>query len=170
MTERDRTWLENAWRDHAGSVRAYLQRRAAPADIDDLLSEVFVVAWRHRDRKPRMMLPWLYGIGRRVLSTHHRSRERAEKLDHRLLLEPTQLGDGFQRSVQRSEIGTALEALSADDRELLMLVAWEGLEPREIAGAEGVTSAAVRMRLSRARKRFAVALQAARQREGARNE
>jgi len=170
MTERDRTWLEGAWHDHAGSVRAYLQRRAAPADVDDLLSEVFIVAWRHRDRKPRMMLPWLYGIGRRVLSTHHRSRKRIENLDHRLLREPRQPRDGFQRSDERSELGTALGALSSDDRELLMLVAWEGLQPREIAAAEGVTSAVIRMRLSRARKRFAVAFEAARQREGARNE
>ena len=53
----------------------------------------------------------------------------------------------------------ALDALSPKDRELLMLVAWEGLSPAEIAVTLGVSSNVVRKRLFRARKRLSDAVQ-----------
>lgn len=169
-TKRDKAWFESLWSTNAGRVRAYLQRRADASDVDDLLSEVFLVAWRHRDRKPNTELPWLYGIGRRVLSTHYRGSQRRMNLEDKLDGQPEVHSDQFAVSDLRSEIADAMAILGPDDRELLMLTAWEGLTPKEIAIAEGVTSAVIRMRLSRARRRFAVAIEATRQREGVRNE
>jgi RNA polymerase sigma-70 factor (ECF subfamily) len=157
-TKRDKAWFDGLWNVNAGNMRAYLQRRVQPSDVDDLLSEVFVVAWRHRDRKPNTELPWLYGIGRKVVSTHYRGAQRRDDLEAKLDHEPTALADEFARSDLRSEIADALAALGHDDRELLLLTAWEGLTPKEIAVATGSNSPAVRMRLSRARSRFEQAL------------
>jgi RNA polymerase sigma-70 factor (ECF subfamily) len=39
------------------------------------------------------------------------------------------------------------------DREILMLTAWEGLTPREIAAVMGISANVVRVRLHRARRR-----------------
>jgi RNA polymerase sigma-70 factor (ECF subfamily) len=54
----------------------------------------------------------------------------------------------------RLTVRAALARLSDLDREVLMLTAWEGLEPREAAVVLEVSSAVVRTRLSRARSRL----------------
>jgi RNA polymerase sigma-70 factor (ECF subfamily) len=167
-TKRDKAWFDRLWNANAGNVRAYLQRRVQPSDVDDLLSEVFVVAWRHRYRKPNTELPWLYGIGRKVVSTHYRGAQRRNDLEVKLVRQPATPADEFARSDLRNEISDALAILDLDDRELLLLTAWEGLTPKEIAAATGSNSPAVRMRLSRARSRFEQALASVPHIEGAR--
>lgn len=157
-TKRDKAWFDRLWYANAGRLRAYLERRVQPSDVDDLLSEVFVVAWRHRDRKPKAELPWLYGIGRKVVSTHYRGAQRRNDLEAKLDHQPAPHADEFARSDLRGEIADALAILNPDDCELLLLTAWEGLTPKEIAVATGSNSPAVRMRLSRARSRFEQAL------------
>jgi RNA polymerase sigma-70 factor, ECF subfamily len=52
----------------------------------------------------------------------------------------------------------ALNELSDSDQELLRLIAWEDLSPREAATALGVSVASFRVRLHRARNRFARAM------------
>jgi RNA polymerase sigma-70 factor (ECF subfamily) len=59
---------------------------------------------------------------------------------------------------ERSDLAQAFAALSESDRELLSLVAWEGLTREELAVALGTTRAVVRLRLHRARKRLRAAL------------
>jgi RNA polymerase sigma-70 factor (ECF subfamily) len=51
-----------------------------------------------------------------------------------------------------------LSTLPDDDRELLTLVAWEGLTPAQAAGVLGLTPGATRVRLHRARTRLRAAL------------
>ena len=51
-------------------------------------------------------------------------------------------------------IRESLEALAADDRELLTLIAWEGLTGVEAAGVLGIRPATARKRLARARGRL----------------
>lgn len=48
---------------------------------------------------------------------------------------------------------TPLDVLSERDKQALLLVAWEGLTPREVADVLGTTSVAQRARLSRARRK-----------------
>jgi RNA polymerase sigma-70 factor (ECF subfamily) len=59
---------------------------------------------------------------------------------------------------QRRRLRTALCSLSEPDRELLLLVAWEGLTSAEAASALGISSVAARSRLHRARHRALEAL------------
>lgn len=51
-------------------------------------------------------------------------------------------------------VRSALEALSATDREVIILSAYHGCSPREIATALGSTSLVIRVRLHRARVRL----------------
>jgi RNA polymerase sigma-70 factor (ECF subfamily) len=55
-------------------------------------------------------------------------------------------------------VGAALASLGERDRELLLLVAWEGLSVTEAAEALAVKAGTVAVRLHRARQRFARAL------------
>lgn len=125
------------------------------SDAADVAAEVFLVAWRRLDDMPdgeeRL---WLFGIARRVLANDRRGRVRRHRLANRLRDEliahpPVIVPDGAA-----ARIRGALRLLSDSDRELLQLVAWEGLTPTEIASLEGVPAATVRSRLMRARTRL----------------
>ena len=63
-----------------------------------------------------------------------------------------------------------LEGLPEADREILALVAWEGLSPTEAATVLGCSGATARVRLHRARRRFARALEEAETGTGATTE
>jgi RNA polymerase sigma-70 factor (ECF subfamily) len=117
---------------------------------------VYVVAWRRRENIPGEPLPWLYGIARRTLANRRRSTRRSDALTAKLQLVPPR-ASVFDESGDDVAISTLL-ALSESDQELLRLVAWEELSPREAAAALGVSVASFRVRLHRARNRFARAM------------
>jgi RNA polymerase sigma-70 factor, ECF subfamily len=151
-----RVRFELLYGKHAPAVKAYVLRRAAPAVADDLVAEVFVVCWRRFDELPADPLPWLLGVARRVLSTYRRGERRGAALRQRLAESPgaDELVGGTAGALRE-----ALAQLSESDRELLMLIAWEGLSPAQAATAMGVSAATVRVRLHRARRRLAGALE-----------
>ncbi len=62
--------------------------------------------------------------------------------------------------LERLAVLSALASLSTPDREVLMLVAWDGLDHRRTAEVLGVTAATTAVRLFRARRRLAAALAA----------
>jgi len=140
---------------HAAAVRAYAARRIPAGDVDDVTSEVFVVAWRRLDDVPDDALPWLLGCARRIIANRLRGTQRQTALRHRLGLErPTPSGV----SIPDSGLATALGTLSAADREALMLVGWDGLDHTRAAAAAGCSPRAFSMRVHRARRRLAAAL------------
>jgi RNA polymerase sigma factor (sigma-70 family) len=138
---------------------AYALRRVdQPADAADVVAETFLVAWRrHREipdgAEARL---WLYGVARRVLSNHLRGGVRRERLGVRLRQRLAAPGppDPGSEVPDRLDVRAALARLGDLDREVLMLTAWEGLEPREAASVLDVSPAVVRTRLSRARARL----------------
>lgn len=154
----DRARFEALYLAYAGEVLGFARRRLDVGDADDLVADVFLVAWRRLDEVPDEPLPWLFGVARRVLANRWRAQNRAEKLVDRLVSEGA-VGNGPAAS---GELGVgvlrALGSLSERDQELLLLVAWEGLSHEELASVLGSTSGAVAVRLFRARRRFARAL------------
>jgi RNA polymerase sigma-70 factor (ECF subfamily) len=150
--------FERLYREHAGAVLAYaLRRSSSPDDAADAVAETFVVAWRRvNEVADADVLPWLYGVARRVLSTQRRSRRRQAALAARAASEPDQLASSPVRGT--SPIFRALAELPEDVREVLMLRAWEGLSSREAAAVLGCSPVAYRIRLHRARGRLRRAL------------
>lgn len=53
-------------------VWAYAVSRAGRGVADDAVSETFTVAWRRIKDVPDDPLPWLLGVARNGLRTHHR--------------------------------------------------------------------------------------------------
>jgi RNA polymerase sigma-70 factor, ECF subfamily len=141
---------------HAPAVKGYLLRRCDHASVDDALAEVFVVCWRRLHELPADPLPWLLGVARRVLSTHRRSERRRLALQSRLaetLIESIEV-----HSTEDRVLVDALARLSETDQELLLLIAWEGLTPSQVATVLGAKPATVRVRLLRARRRLSSAM------------
>src|SRR3984957_16460588 len=157
QVERQRRF-EAAYAAHHGPVLGYVLRRtASPDDAADVLAETFLTAWRRLEdmpREPQSRL-WLYGVARRVLANHYRGERRRSALADRLRAD---LAVGYQPPEvdgEQAQIAAAFRALPAADRELLTLSAWEGLDYGQIAVVLGCSRNAVRLRLFRARKRFA---------------
>jgi RNA polymerase sigma factor (sigma-70 family) len=149
---------------HRRTVLAYALRRVDdPADAADALAETFLIAWRRLGDVPpgAEARAWLFGVARRVLANQRRGARRrdglAERLGHEL---EAQLATLEPPSESDLAVRRALARLSDDDREVLLLVAWEGLTPTEIAAATGVRAVTVRSRLHRARRRVRTELDA----------
>lgn len=159
MTEHQERF-EEIYEAYSGLIFAYAAQRTSDRDdAADVVSETFVVAWRRIEDVPvgEEARPWLYGVARRVVSRHHRGDQRRRRLDARLTFElPAQveLAGPSPTAPDLPAIAAAFAELSESDRELLRLVAWDGLERDEIAVILGCARATVRVRLHRARKRF----------------
>jgi RNA polymerase sigma-70 factor (ECF subfamily) len=151
-----RARFEALYRAHAGAVLAYARRRTDGATADDVVADVFLTAWRRLADVPSDPLPWLLGIARRVLANRRRGEARTAALHDRLVTTATSQASDDRRGGSLDEkVEDALRALSDRDREILLLVAWDGLEPARAARALGVRPGAFAVRLHRARRRLA---------------
>lgn len=151
--------LERAFEAHYHDVLAYALRRVGGrrAQAEEVVSETFSVAWRRIDRlPPGDELPWLYSIARRVLANELRGARRRERLLFALASAGTPTPREPADLVEtRTAIFAALAELPEAQREVVLLVAWEGLSNREAAVALGCSIPAFELRLHRARKRLA---------------
>jgi RNA polymerase sigma-70 factor (ECF subfamily) len=147
--------FEALFHRHADAVRAYALRRSDPDTAQEVVAETFAVAWRRRAAVPDPALPWLLGVARRVLSNERRSRGRAAALEVRLVREPASSADDPAGEVDaRLSAQAALEGLERDEREVLELLAWEGLSVAQAAEVLGCSRASVTVRVGRARRRL----------------
>jgi RNA polymerase sigma-70 factor (ECF subfamily) len=144
---------------HYHRILGYARRRCSTDDAVDVVAETFTVAWRRLDDVPQgeRALYWLYATARRVLANHRRGERRRASLIDALEAERSAVASNGPSAEARS-VAAALAQLREDERELLLLVAWEGLEPAAIAEVVRCSPNAARIRVHRARRRFARAL------------
>lgn len=162
--------FEAMYAEHHARVLGYVLRRTdSPDDAADVLAETFLVAWRRLDEAPTgdVSRLWLYGVARRVLANQRRGLRRRTELSHRVRDElagrlPLQAASG-----EGTPFAAAFRSLSDDDREVLALHGWEGLDAGEIAEVLGSSRNAARIRLHRARGRLRAALAATLEQESA---
>jgi RNA polymerase sigma-70 factor (ECF subfamily) len=141
---------------HGRDIASYCTwRTESKADAEDAVAEVFLVAWRKLDTIPQGegARAWLYATARRVTANARRSVRRREALADRITLERV---DDLQNEApaEQSVVHEALAMLDGPDRELLLLVEWEGLRPGELAAVLDCQEVTARGRLHRARLRF----------------
>jgi RNA polymerase sigma-70 factor (ECF subfamily) len=136
-------------------IAAYVLRRAASAeDAADVISEIFLTAWRRLETLPQgeQSTLWLYSTARRVLGNHRRSTERRRRLLDRIRQQPI---DELGELTDTGMVADAFSRLRDDDQEVLGLIAWDGLTHRQLGAVLGCSENAAKLRVSRARKRFA---------------
>jgi RNA polymerase sigma factor (sigma-70 family) len=149
---------------HGEAVRAFCARRTGSMDAaDDLVSMVFLEAWRRRAEVELIdsnALPWLYGIARRSMQHRWRTALRHRRALHRLA-PASAMPDHADEVAGRldderhlARLRAAFERLRPPDRDVLVLCVWQGLTYAEAAVALGVPVGTVRSRLSRARSRL----------------
>ena len=133
---------------------------AGRADVEDLVQETLLEAWRGRDRfrGDSGPLTWILGIARNRVLLRRRSlgqagrfereaREAARSLDR--VLVPDEV---LQSEELRGRVRRALDEVGGDYSGVLVLRYCEGLSVREIAARLGEGEKAVESRLHRARE------------------
>jgi RNA polymerase sigma-70 factor (ECF subfamily) len=152
------------FRRHVTPVTLYGVRRCSdPDDVADLVAETFLVALQASGRyvaENDTALPWLFGIARRVLAKQRRRRAGTRRLlikatNTQLLFtssEEDAVAAAIDAARQAPALEAALAALSASEREVVELVAYDGLSPSEVAAVLKLSPNAARLRLSRARR------------------
>ena len=128
---------------------------------EDIAQEAFINAWKHLEKlnSPDSFLPWLRQIARN-LARDHLQRNSHRPLDgvHAELAMAVAADPGpqpIQRLLEDEREATAAELIAAlpeDTRETLLLYYREGQRSQQVADLLGITDAAVRKRLSRARQ------------------
>lgn len=147
---------------HADEIYRYVARRLGADVAADLVAEVFLIAFRNRasfDPGRAAARPWLYGIAVNVIRGHRRTETRRLRALARALWQGMPEAGGFEDWVVdrvsaerlRPALARALAALSAAERDLLLLVAWADLSYDQAAQALGIPAGTARSRLARLR-------------------
>jgi RNA polymerase sigma factor (sigma-70 family) len=155
--------FERLFSEHIDAVLRYALARVDPETAKDAVADTFLVAWRRFDEVPDAARSWLLGVTRRTLSDQRRSRRRQHTLAERLASTAVSSDSSLAAIdgvADRSVVMGALRRLRRADREVLCLVAWDGLDNREAAEVLGCSVQAFAVRLHRARRRLAEALEA----------
>jgi RNA polymerase sigma-70 factor (ECF subfamily) len=156
---------------HQASVFRLARHLAGTRDeAEDVLQQTFLSAWQNIAgfRGEASMRTWLLTIARNAAVTR-RARVAREPIDATPLDElgiragwggpnPEQLAAAAE---QRDRLAAALAGLAADEREVLTLRDLEGLSGDDVAAMLGLTVAAMKSRLHRARLRLAAAVRGA---------
>ncbi len=151
----DRERFERIYRENFRAVLRFAALRIDPEPAKDVAAETFLVAWRRLDDVPAEPRAWLLGVARKVISAQFRSETRRDALTARLRgAEESGRTDLVEALSDRDEALAAFAGLRERDREVLRLVAWDGLTPTEAAEVLGITRLAFTVRLHRARRRL----------------
>lgn len=159
----DATAFEALFRRHAKAIYNYCFRRTGSwAAAEDLLSIVFLEAWRQRERElpPEKVLPWLYGVATNVVRNRRRSERRYTAALRRVPVPPPEgsfadrVDERLSDEPEAQELLRALARLPRRDQDVLVLCGWCELSYEDVAAALGIPVGTVRSRLSRARQRL----------------
>ena len=152
---------------HATEIHRFAARRLGDTLAEDVVGEVFLTAFRRRDRYDRDYRdarPWLYGIASNVIHRYRHAEARAYRVLARTGTDPVAVWTDDEvlarvaASVHRRALAAGLARLHVADRDTLLLVVWGGLSYAETAHALSVPVGTVRSRLNRARRKLRAAL------------
>jgi RNA polymerase sigma factor (sigma-70 family) len=143
---------------HAATVLRFLGRRAGARVAEGLLGELFRIAFERRktfDASRATALPWLYGIGSNLLLKHRRGEARRLRASARMAAveqaDRRASAAALDARLLFPRVADAIEALPDEERDLLLLFAWEDLSYQSMAEALELPIGTVRSRLNRAR-------------------
>ena len=135
--------------------------------LDDVVQDIFVTIYGRLGtlQRPEALRSWIYGITRRVVSTHHRMQRSARITTGTRLIEPELTVAEWptpeqltEQSEQSKLLWSLLSTLDASRREVFVLAELEEMSAPEIATATNIPLNTVYSRLRVARKELEEAL------------
>ncbi|NNL13706.1 MAG: sigma-70 family RNA polymerase sigma factor, partial [Acidimicrobiia bacterium] len=142
---------ENVWREFSDRLRGFLGRRvSSTADVDDLLSDVFVKVHSRIEtlEDETRLAPWLFQITRNTLTDYYRRRPApAAALDG--VDAPTVEDDEDAAALIAASMRGLVDRLPTKYREALVLTEFEGLPQAEMASELGLSVSGAKSRVQR---------------------
>jgi len=160
----DRDAFDEVYDAYRPRLFAFLLRMSRSRTVaEDLLDEVWLRLVRHAPtlRPDTQIGPWLFTVARNLYWSYRRDSLVEETAAPELLAlwpSPTHWPSPFDLAAAgelERRVEMALSTLSPQHREVLLLVAHEGLTPTDAAAVCGITPEALRQRLLRARAALA---------------
>ncbi|MBV8817536.1 MAG: sigma-70 family RNA polymerase sigma factor [Acidobacteriaceae bacterium] len=149
-----------------------------PEDVEDVAQEVFLRLYYSLDqlRTPEVFEPWLYRLTVNASYDYLRKQRRrnesrmADLSEQQVVMADAAAGGRTSSEQQRRQqvrefVHSLLDAVSDEDRALLMLKEVEGLSIKELEQIYGVKENALKVRLFRARQRVLKAFDSSRTEE-----
>jgi len=152
------------FRRYAPRLVRFLGRTTrGPQLIDEIVNDTMLVVWRKAGTFNRCskVSTWILGIAsRRRLKTLEGAKDGAGAVDVHEIPGPTEFGPEGQliRDDLRRQLSDALDALSAEQRRVVILTYFEGRSYAEIADIIGCPVNTVKTRMFHARRRLKVLL------------
>ena len=157
--------------NHEASVYRFVRTLTPdPSRAEDALQDTFLAAWKSAGtfRSDSSVRTWLLAIARHAVDRQFRRRAGEPSPADEVSIGTLGAAAGWGRAWNPEEallrdeesaiVRRALDALSADDRRVLVLRDLEGLDGEEAAAVLGITVGALKSRLHRARLRFTARL------------
>jgi RNA polymerase sigma-70 factor (ECF subfamily) len=142
---------------HARGVYRYARSRLPAAEAEDVVAEVFAIAWR-KGELPDNPRAWLLGVARRVMANQVRAQHRRTALAERVRTHPAPASNDDVRLIgELDELRRAVDLLRPADREVIALLAAAELSTAEVAQVLGCPTAVAATRVHRARRRLRAA-------------
>lgn len=173
-----------AWRELERELRPFVTRRVSPADVDDVVQEIFVRLHRSGDelRDEERFGPWVMRVARNTITDHHRTHgrriareakagdvvdghERDDGVVERVsngvgaLHEHEDTLDGSPEQELAAYAALFVAMLPSPYREALTLTELEGLSQKDAAELLGVSLPALKSRVLRGRAKLREALE-----------
>jgi len=157
MGSQDEDRFTRLVREQTPAVGNYLRRRLYPltsSDLDDLVEETMLVVWRRLNDVPLgSELPWMLGVARNVLRNARRAKNRRSAFEA-TLQPPSNDSSAEDHVIADTTVREALARMNDDDREVLLLHVWDGLDTHALGALLVISTNAAAVRLSRAQHRF----------------
>lgn len=161
-------WFAVIFDRYFAQIHRYVASRLGPSAADDTASDIFLAAFNQRHRydlsRPEARA-WLYGIATHLISRHRRTEMRRYRtLERAAVHDPADshadlVAERVSAQGLAPQLTAGLAALSAGDRDVLLLVAYGQLSYEEVGIALGLRTGTVGSRLNRARKQLRRALE-----------
>lgn len=135
----------------------FVRRRAQPDDVDDIVNETYLTAWRRLDDVPDTPTDaraWLFGVARNCILNTTRSANRRTALAVRIASTNSPTVQEYSNLDDSMDLIAAWKKLKPEHQEALALHAWEGLTSQQAAKVLGITAIAFRIRVRAACKQL----------------
>lgn len=149
--------FEELFDAHYAELTRFATRRVGTDAAGDIVAGTFLIAWRRLSELPTSHArAWLYSTARQVIANELRGRTRRERLTAKAAAGgEARVEDHSGQVDEQLRVRAVLAELSPADQEVLRLVEWDGLDVAEAALVLRCTRTAFKVRLHRARRRFA---------------
>ena len=148
------TCIIRAWRAHESELRNYLHHRLGDSHLAvDLLQDVFVKAMQQGGGFCNLDNPraWLFQVARNTLVDHQRLRRETVELPEDI---PEPVDQPEPVAAMSICVGRVLTELAPEDRDIIEQCDLNGMKQQDYARTHGLSLAAVKSRLLRARQRM----------------